>query len=444
MNRRCWRQFLSLLIAAACWSAPPLSAQGFVTTVAGNGATAYFGEGSVATSAGLQGPSGLAVDPSGNVFIADGGSRIRAVAIASGLINTVAGSTTATPNLGFSGDGGPATSAAMLGIGIFQGVAVDAQNNFYFADIGNHRIRKVDANGIITTFAGSGQLIGGSSGQATTVALFDPHGVAVDGQGNVYIADTGHSRILKVSPSGEATSIAGTGVQGFSGDGGAATAAQLALPRNVFVDRNGTVYISDYGNNRVRKIDGAGVITTVAGNGTVLFTGDGGPGPNAGVSGPMGLAVDAAGNLYIADNGHDRIRKVDAAGTITTAVGNGAFVDPFKDGDPPAQTRIIAPKGIVIDAQGTLYFSDSGFNRVRKVAAAKPGQDDYGVIHVVVVHGSGWIDGQADPTRADRQLVGCLDVHSGCDVHGRVMAERDGDRNRLRQRRSGSRSIRRG
>ncbi len=364
----------SLLLAAISWTAPSLRAQGFVTTVAGNGATAYFGEGLVATSVGLQDPSGLAVDAAGNLYLADGGSRIRKITIASGVINTVAGSTSAAPNLGFSGDGGPATSAAMLGTGIFQGVAVDAQNNFYFADILNNRVRKVDANGIITTFAGSGQLLGDTNGQATTVPLFNPHGVAVDAQGNVYIADTGHSKVLKVSPAGQATTIAGTGVQGFSGDGGAASAAQLALPRNVFVAPNGTVYISDYGNNRVRKIDGAGVITTVAGNGDVQFTGDGGPGPNAGVSGPLGLALDAAGNLYIADNGHDRIRKVDTTGIITTAVGNSAFVDPFKDGNLATETRIIAPKGIAIDAQGTLYFSDSGFHRVRKVGATKPGK----------------------------------------------------------------------
>jgi uncharacterized protein (TIGR03437 family) len=358
----CW------LLATASWTAPPLCAQGFVTTVAGNGAPAYFGEGLVATSAGLQGPSGLAVDSAGNIFIADGGARIRKVTIASSLIHTVAGSA----SLGFSGDGGPATGAAMLGNGIFQGVAVDAQNNFYFADVLNNRVRKVDANGIITTFAGNGQVLGGSSGQATAISLFNPLGVAVDSQGNVYIADTAHSKILKVTPAGQATTIAGTGVQGFSGDGGAATAAQLAMPSNVFVAPNGAVYISDHGNNRVRKIDGAGIITTVAGNGNVLFSGDGGPGANAGISGPMGLAVDAAGNLYIADGGHDRIRKVDLAGIITTAVGNGAFVDPFKDGDPPTQTRIVAPKGIVIDAQGTLYFSDSGFNRVRKISTTKP------------------------------------------------------------------------
>jgi uncharacterized protein (TIGR03437 family) len=357
----------ALFFAVSLLSPPALLAQGFVSTVAGNGATAAFGENMQATSAGLAMPQGLAFDRDGNLLIADNGSRIREVNFESGVINTVAGSTTGTPNLGFSGDGGPATSAAMLGQGIFQGVAADAQGNFYFADILNHRVRKVDANGIITTFAGNGAVIGESS-------LFNPHGVATDSQGNVYIADTSHSRVLKVTPSGVSATIAGTGVQGFSGDGGPATAAQLAQPCTVMVDKNGNVYIGDYGNNRVRKVNGAGIITTVAGNGSVLFTGDGGPGPSAGVSLPLGMAMDNAGNLYIADNGHDRIRKVDTAGIITTYVGSGEPVAGFEDGKEATKTRLFAPKDVVIDANGDLYFSDSGFNRVRKVSSTRPGK----------------------------------------------------------------------
>ncbi len=345
--------------------------QGFVTTVAGNGARAYFGENIEATAAGLGGPNGLGVDSAGNIYIADNGSRIRKVDT-DGIIRTVAGSTVPAPNLGFSGDGGPATSAAMLGTDVHQGIAVDAAGNIYIADILNHRIRKVDTNGIINTVAGSGQVVGGGAGQATAVALFNPHAVAVDAAGSFYIADTSNSRIRKVDPAGNATVIAGTGAIGFSGDGGLATAAQLNQPRSVTVDRAGNVYFSDFGNIRIRKVDAAGVITTVAGTGSVGFSGDGGPATSAPLTSPLGVAVDASGNLYIADSGNDRIRKVDPAGIITTIAGNGNPVGGFTDGGPALSTTLFSPRDVAVAANGDIYFADFGNNRIRKISATPP------------------------------------------------------------------------
>jgi sugar lactone lactonase YvrE len=222
----------------------------------------------------------------------------------SGTITTFAGNGTQ----GFSGDGGPATSAGLSYPG---GVAVDAAGNLYIADTSNHRVRKVSTSGTITTVAGNGTFgFSGDDGPATNATLSYPTEVAVDAVGNLYIADTGNLRVRKVSASGTITTVAGNGIYGFSGDGGPATNASLVIPRGVAVDAVGNLYIADYGNSRVRKVSSWGTITTVAGNGSPGFSGDGGPATSAALGYPRGVAVDAAGNLYIADTDNNRVRKV--------------------------------------------------------------------------------------------------------------------------------------
>ena len=221
------------------------------------------------------------------------------------MITTFAGSTP-----GFSGDTGQATAAQLI---LPSGIAFDAAGNAYIADGGNQRVRKVDPAGVITTFAGTG-LPGftGDTGQATAAQLSTPAGVAVDAAGNVYIADSFNHRVRKVDPTGVITTFAGTGAAGFSGDTAQATAAQLSLPRGVSVDGAGNVYIADTGNHRVRRVDPTGVITTVAGTGIPGFSGDTGQANLAQVNLTTfaGVASDSAGNVYIADRNNNRVRRV--------------------------------------------------------------------------------------------------------------------------------------
>ena len=249
------------------------------------------------------------------------------------IIETVAGNGTE----GFGGDGGAAVAAQLY---LPLGVALDGAGNLYIADLGNHRIRKVDAAGVITTVAGSGSTgefgggFGGDGGAATGARLSSPAGMALDGAGNLYIADGWNHRIRKVDAAGTITTVAGSGrsglgsMGGYSGDGGPATAAQLYAPAGVALDGAGNLYIADLLNHRIRKVDSAGVITTVAGSGEVGFGeggfgGDGGPATAAQLNFPEGVALDGAGNLYISDTRNQRIRKVDAAGVITTVAGYG-------------------------------------------------------------------------------------------------------------------------
>ena len=329
---------------------------GLLTLVAGNGTTGFSGDNGPATSAQLAYPSGVAVDSAGNVYIADTtNQRIRKVS--NGVITTVAGGGASF------GDNGPATSAQL---NTPTGVAVDSAGNLYIADIGNQRVRRV-SNGVITTVAGSGVCCGfsGDNGPATGAQLGGPYGIAVDSAGNLYIADSNNQRIREVS-NGVITTVAGNGVCcGFSGDNGPATSAQLGVPAAVAVDSAGNLYIADTSNNRIRKVSG-GVITTVAGNGTPGFSGDNGPATSAQFNAPYGVAVDSAGSLYIADSANNVIRKV-SAGVISSVAGNGT---PSFSGDngPATSAQLLDPYGVAVDSVGNLYVADTANNCVRKVS----------------------------------------------------------------------------
>ncbi len=348
---------------------------GTIATIAGNGNYRFSGDGGPATSASLNLPSGVVNDSAGNLYIADSlNNRVRK---SSGrTINTVAGSgpscsvSSALFCGGFSGDGGSAQSAS---VSLPIGVAVDSAGDFFIADSSNNRIRKV-SNGTITTVAGSGAVgfdsggFSGDGGPATRALLSDPAQVAVDAAGNLYIADLGNSRIRKVS-GGIITTVAGNQFQGFSGDGGPATSASLNLPSGVAVDAAGNLYIADTDNQRIRKVSG-GIITTVAGNGLRGFSGDGGPATSASLNSPTAVAVDSAGNLFITDLFNNRIRVV-SNGTITTIAGNGSMGF-GGDGGPPASASLSGPNQISLDSVGNLYIADTGNDRIREVLVNPP------------------------------------------------------------------------
>ncbi|MDR2334034.1 MAG: putative Ig domain-containing protein [Burkholderiaceae bacterium] len=337
-----------------------VNTSGVISTVAGNGNFAFGGDGAAATAAQLATPSGVAVDSSGNLFIADkGNNRIRKVN-PGGVISTVAG----TGSYSFGGDGAAAT-AAQLKIPI--GVAVDSNGNLFVADLGNNRIRKVNSGGVITTVAGNGNFgFGGDGAAATAAQLYNPFGVAVDSSGNLFIADYGNHRIRKVDPGGIISTVAGNGSVGFGGDGAAATAAQLSFPSGVAVDSSGNLFIADYGNNRIRKVDTSGIIKTVAGNGSGGFGGDGLAATAAQLYHPSGVAVDNSGNLFIADLYNHRVRKLDTGGVITTVAGNGNFGF-GGDGAAATAAQLFYPISVAVDSSGNLFIADQSNQRIRKV-----------------------------------------------------------------------------
>jgi trimeric autotransporter adhesin len=268
---------------------------GIITTVAGTGIAGYSGDGGAATDARLNRPYSIVTDAGGNIYFSEGDNHcIRRVNVA-GIISTIAG----TGSAGYNGDGIMASAAQLNGP---SGIAIDAANNMYIADFENNRIRKIDNAGIITTVAGTGiTLFNGDNLPATNASLWAPAGVAVDNTNSIYITDFYHQRIRKVDPAGIITTIAGDGTTGFSGDGNAATTAQLRNPMGICTDGHGNVFFSDVLNRRVRKVNSSGVISTVAGNGlSGGFSGDGGLATSAGVA-PLGLAFDNAGNLLACD-----------------------------------------------------------------------------------------------------------------------------------------------
>jgi sugar lactone lactonase YvrE len=338
-----------------------VDANGVITTVAGTGVSGGSGDGEPATLAQLSAPDGVAFDGAGNYYIAEG-FRVRKVT-PMGTISTIAGN----GQFQISGDGGFAVDA---GLGSVAAVAADRDGNVFLSETANsHRVRRIDVTtGIIDSFAGThSATYSGSGGAATSALLARPQGLAFDSSGNLYLADHEFARVRRVDPAGTITTIAGTGAFGFSGDGGLATAARLRGPSSVAVDANGVLYIADGMENRVRRVDAAGVITTFAGNGTSAYGGDGGPATSAGICWPSGLAFDGQGNLYIASKCNNVIRRVDAAGNISTYAGthSSGFAG---DGGLATLAQLNDPHGIAFDANGNLYIADLGNNRIRRVA----------------------------------------------------------------------------
>ncbi len=358
-----------------------------IDTIAGGG-DVWPGDGGLATSVNLA-PSDVVTDSLGNLFISENSEylkhyRIRKISTA-GIITTVAS----------SGDGSVLRNP--------NGIAVDDKGNIFIADTGYHRVRKVSPNGNITTVAGQGYLgpggrygswgiwgwgYSGDSGLAADALLYDPIGLAVDSQGNLFIADSSNHRIRKISPDGTITTVAGSGPCGFiydgytfycpgeySGDGGPATNARLNRPTDVEIDNQGNLFIADRGNNRIRKVSPNGIITTVAGNGltvdgwgTGTYSGDGGPAINAGLNRPTRVALDNQGNLFITDAGNNRIRKVSSDGYITTVAGGGDCCNIEDRG--LAIGSWLSPGGIAVDEPGNLFIAANG--RIRKVYPAMP------------------------------------------------------------------------
>jgi len=338
-----------------------------ITTVAGSGSV-LIGDGGPATSVRLGAPYGIAIDAMGNLFIADqAADRLRKVNTV-GIITTAAGNGLDIQ----TGDGGPATAAIM---GAPMGVAFDGAGNLYIATASDsNRIRMINTVGIVTTIAGgAGNAYSGDGGPATAAGFHLVYDVTVDNRGNIYVSDMQDSRIRKIDAAGIISTYAGTGTAGYNGDNIAAATAQINFPHSLAVDDTGNLYVCDYLNNRVRKIDTFGVITTIAGTATRGYSGDGGPSTAADMYDPSGVATDHAGNIYITDNG-GRVRKIDTSGIITTIAGCGCIVSGLGDGGPATAAEFEQAAGIKVGADGSIYIADVGTHTVRKIAHDVPSE----------------------------------------------------------------------
>ena len=332
-----------------------------ISTYAGNGTTGYSGDGGPATSAQLAWPFGIAVDNGGNLYIADHDNNVIRKVNNAGIITTIAG----TGALGYTGDGGPAISAKMYHPGT---IALDNSGNIYFTDQNADVIRKINTAGIITTITGN--LPSGNSGDGGPLiaAQFQSiSGLSFDAANNMYITDYGSGVIRKVNTAGIISTIAGNGTLGFSGDGGPATAAQLNHPYNVVVDGAGNIYIPDHLNNRIRKVNTAGIISTYAGTGVPGYSGDGGPAVNANMRFPWYIAIDNADTIYVSEPGNEIVRKITPAGIITTVAGNGTS-GYSGDGGPAIAAQMIDVCGIAVDNARNIFIVNRTFpNVVRKI-----------------------------------------------------------------------------
>ena len=361
---------MKILLLAALFAANTFAQIYTVSTFAG---TDRLLDGSAATSVPFRDPDGLAIDSGGNIYVLDkSDNRVRRIG-ASGTISTYAG----TGQAGFSGDRGKAASARLRGA---EAIALDASGNLYIADAGNFRVRKVTLDGIINTVAGNGGKGSSGDGGPATSAQLTPIALTLDTKGNLYISDTGF-RIRKVDASGTITTVAGSGTSGFSGDNGPALSAQLGLVTDIAVDASGNLYLADLVNERVRKVDPSGMITTIAGSGDYGTIRDGAQATTA-VLLPDALAVDGT-VLYIADVNRNVVRRVDlGTGLITTVAGTGS--EGFSgDNGPPTSATLNFPGALAIDPAHVLYVADRFNQRVRKI----------GPTVITTVAGSGNRDG---------------------------------------------------
>ncbi len=357
----------SVLVLLVCASCKFLYSQSYVINdFAGQRHGSYSGDGGPAINAHLSTPISVYIDSKDNVFISDwGNSRLREVDVL-GEITTIAGNGI----YGYSGDGGPSTAAELNGpMGIYE----DASGNIYVADIGNERIRKIDVNGIISTFAGNGNYgFSGDGGLAIAATFEDPAGICGDDLGNMYVADEFNNRVRKINPNGIISTIAGSGARGYAGDGGAAIQAALYYPSGVAVDGAGNLYIADESNNCIRKVNQKGIISTIAGNGLPGFSGDGGQSILSELYNAAGVGIDNGGNIYITDGFNNRIRKINRDGIISTIAGNG-IAGYTGLGDTATLASIFDPVSISADASDNLYFANAFNNTIEKLSALPVG-----------------------------------------------------------------------
>ena len=353
------------ILFACCLAHLTSNGQGIISTVAGNLTPGYSGDGGLAIGALLNDPQSVCADNSGNIYFTElRNGIVRKINSTTGIITTVAG--TGLP--GYSDGGGVATMAQLKNP---NGLCVDASGNLYVADGSNHRIRKIIlATGLITTVAGTGTGdYTGDGGSATNATLYIPTGIALDNANNLYVSEYGNNVVRKISlSSGIITTIAGTGTSGYSGDGGPATNAKFFGPQGIFVDRNNDIYITDQLNYRVRKITAlTGIISTIAGTGTYGSSGDGGLATGAQVSLLSDLFVDSFFNIYLAEPTNNKIRKIDGSTGLITAIAGTGTQGASGDGGPATAAEMWAPTGLCKSHSGDIYIAESGNNQIRKV-----------------------------------------------------------------------------
>lgn len=331
-----------------------------IVTFAGNGVDAHTGDGGPATAAAIGAPGGIFIDPVGDIYFTSFSKHTLRKISTSGIITTICGNGTA----GSTGDGGPASAARLYNP---TKICRDGDGNIYITDRGNHKVRKISAAGIITTIAGTGTPgYMGDGGPATLCRLNTPTGICVDNAGNVYVADVFNHRVRKISPSGIITTIAGNGIPTSTGDGGLATAATLNNPHDVDIDASGNLLIAEPAGNRIRKINTSGIMSTVAGTGAAGYGGDGGTATTALLNNPAGIALDGAGNLYIADQFNQVTRKISASGIISTVAGN-TVAGYSGDGGPATAASFNYSNEICVSSTGKLYINDNNNYRIRTI-----------------------------------------------------------------------------